>query len=230
MLFSPPLNGISGSAVPCMYITVRVNVGEQVACRELLPMVAATDYRKIIKFTNPALSSIYQFDSHCERSILPCWSIRLTPGLLFIALNQTHVMIKGPIVIVDDDKDDQEVYEESIKDLGISNEIHFFDRPKKMLEYLLNTEEQPFIILSDINMPEMTGLELKKNIQDDPYLCTKGIPFVFISTNASRVSVRHAHALSVQGFFEKPSSIEGFKQMLRTLFEYWELCKHINNT
>jgi CheY-like chemotaxis protein len=79
-------------------------------------------------------------------------------------------------------------------------------------------------------MPAMSGLELKKHMQDDPYLSAKGIPFVFISTNATKVSVRHAHALSVQGYFEKPQSMEAFKAMLRTLFEYWELCKHINNT
>lgn len=139
-------------------------------------------------------------------------------------------MTKGPIIIIEDDKDDQEIYEESIKAIGIPNEIRFFNRAKQALNYLLNTEEQPFIILSDINMPEMNGLELKKQIQDDPYLCTKGIPFVFISTNASKVSVRHAHALSVQGYFEKPVTMDGIKQMLRILFEYWQLCKHINNT
>lgn len=76
----------------------------------------------------------------------------------------------------------------------------------------------------------MNGLELKKQIQDDPYLCTKGIPFNFISTNATNVSVRHAHALSVQGYFEKPNIVEGIKTLLRTLFGYWEMCKHINNT
>jgi hypothetical protein len=67
-------------------------------------------------------------------------------------------------------------------------------------------------------------------MQDDPYLASKGIPFVFISTNATKVSVRHAHALSVQGYFEKPQSLDAFKAMLQTLFDYWELCKHINNT
>jgi CheY-like chemotaxis protein len=139
-------------------------------------------------------------------------------------------MIKGPIIIVEDDKDDQEVYGESIKAIGIRNEIRFFNGGKEVLEYLLTTEEQPFIILSDINMPGMSGLTLKKLIQDDPYLCTKGIPFVFISTNATKVSVRHAHALSVQGYFEKPHTVEEIKAMLKTLFSYWDLCKHINNT
>lgn len=87
-------------------------------------------------------------------------------------------MTKGPIIIIEDDKDDQEVYVEAIKAIGIPNEIYFFNDGREALDYLLNTEEQPFIILSDINMPGMTGLELKKVIQDDPYLCTKGIPFV----------------------------------------------------
>jgi CheY-like chemotaxis protein len=139
-------------------------------------------------------------------------------------------MTKGPIVIVEDDRDDQEIYTEAIRAIGIPNDIHFLNDGAKALEYLSSTEEQPLIILSDINMPVMSGLELKKRIQEDPYLTSKGIPFVFISTNATRVSVRHAHALSVQGYFEKPQRIEDFKEMLRILFGYWKLCRHINNT
>ena len=139
-------------------------------------------------------------------------------------------MIKGPILIIEDDKDDQEVYEECIRELGIENDIVFFEGGKPALDYLLTTEDQPFIIISDVNMPGMSGLELKKIIFDDPFLCTKGIPFVFISTNASKIPVRHAHALSVQGYFEKPANVKEIKNLLRTLFEYWDLCKHINNT
>jgi len=139
-------------------------------------------------------------------------------------------MITGPIIIVEDDPDDQDIYTEAIKAIGITNELRFFDSGQKVLDYLNTTEEQPFILLSDINMPVMTGLELKKHMEDDPYLKAKGIPFVFISTNASNTSVRHAHALSVQGYFEKPNSLEEFKDMLRTLFAYWDRCKHINNT
>jgi CheY-like chemotaxis protein len=139
-------------------------------------------------------------------------------------------MTSGPIVIVEDDPDDQDVYKESIRTIGIPNEICFFGNGKTALDYISTTEDQPLIILSDINMPGMSGLELKKYIQEDPYLSAKGIPFVFISTNATKASVRHAHALSVQGYFEKPQNMQGFTKMLRVLFDYWELCKHINNT
>jgi len=139
-------------------------------------------------------------------------------------------MTHGPIIIVDDDTDDQEIYAEAIKALNIPNEIKFFDAGKDTLDYLYATNEQPFIILSDINMPAMTGLQFKEKIQQDDFLRCKGIPFVFISTNASAGAVRKAHELSVQGYFQKPNSMEDIKSMLKTLFEYWELCKHINNT
>ncbi len=139
-------------------------------------------------------------------------------------------MTKGPILIVDDDDDDQEIYADAIRELGIPNEIRFFDGGKEALDYLLITTEQPFIILSDINMPLMNGLQFKEKIQNNDYLRQKGIPFVFISTNASALTVRQAHTLSVQGYFEKPDKMENVKTMLRKLFDYWELCKHINNT
>ena len=139
-------------------------------------------------------------------------------------------MTEGPIVIVDDDKDDQEIYAEAIKGIGIPNEIRFFAESQKALDYLLTTKEQPFIILSDINMPIMNGLQFKEKIQSDKYLRQKGIPFIFISTNASPTAVRKAHELSVQGYFQKPNNLKEIQSMLKKLFDYWELCKHINNT
>lgn len=139
-------------------------------------------------------------------------------------------MSKGPIVIVDDDKDDQELYAEAIVETGIANEIKFFNDAPKALDYLSNTTEQPFLILSDINMVVMNGFEFKEAIQRDEHLKTKSIPFVFISTNASSEVVRKAHLLSVQGFFKKPADYEGIKNMMQTLFDYWRLCRHINNS
>ncbi len=139
-------------------------------------------------------------------------------------------MTNGPIIIVDDDKDDQEIYAEVIKSIGIPNEIKFFDGGVAAIDYLYTTSEQPFVILSDVNMPVMTGLQFKAKIQEDEYLRVKGIPFIFVSTNADKTAVRQAHVLSVQGYFQKPFTMEEIKSMLRKLFDYWELCKHINNT
>jgi CheY-like chemotaxis protein len=139
-------------------------------------------------------------------------------------------MTKGPIILVEDDPDDRDIYTEAIKAIGIPNEVRFFENGQTALDYLYTTKEQPFIILSDVNMPQMDGLQFKAHIQKDNYLRAKGIPFVFISTNAKASAVRMAHELSVQGYFEKPNNMSAIKDMLRKLFDYWELCKHINNT
>jgi CheY-like chemotaxis protein len=139
-------------------------------------------------------------------------------------------MTNGPIIIVDDDQDDHEIYEVAIKGIGLPNALRFYDHADAALEYLYHTKEQPFIILSDVNMPRMSGLQFKERIQADDVLRSKGIPFVFISTNANAEVVRKAHVLSVQGYFQKPSSLAEMQRMLSVLFEYWELCRHINNT
>jgi len=139
-------------------------------------------------------------------------------------------MTKGPIIIVDDDSDDQNTYAETIKAIGIPNQIKFYSNAQSTLDYLYTTQDQPFIIISDVNLSRMTGVQMKEVIQADNFLRDKGIPFVFISTNASPEIVKRAHQLNVQGFFKKPASDDEFKSMLQLLFDYWALCRHINNT
>lgn len=135
----------------------------------------------------------------------------------------------GPIIVVEDDQDDQYIFEEVIRSIGVSNPILFFDSGINALQYLQTTTDQPFVILSDMNIPKMSGMELRQAIEDDPALKKKAIPFVFVSTDASPIGVRQAYDFTVQGFFKKPDSMEEFKKMLALLFNYWELCRHPNS-
>jgi CheY-like chemotaxis protein len=107
--------------------------------------------------------------------------------------------IKGPIVIVDDDDDDHYILKRVCEKLGITSPIIFFADGKQFLDYLKSTEDKPFIILCDVNMPVMNGLELKRRIDDDEVIRKKGIPFVFFSTSAMSSIVREAFQMSVQG-------------------------------
>ncbi len=69
--------------------------------------------------------------------------------------------ISGPIIIVEDDIDDQEIFADVIKELGISNELIFFPRCPEALQFLQTSTKQPFIIICDINLPGLNGLEFK---------------------------------------------------------------------
>jgi len=130
----------------------------------------------------------------------------------------------GPIIVIEDDIDDQEILIEIFQKLGYINEIVYFSDGNHALDYLNKTDVQPFLILSDVNMPKINGFELRNKIFTNEQLQTKCIPYLFFTTAANKKSVLEAYALSVQGFFKKPSSMEGLENTIRKIVEYWQEC------
>lgn len=134
----------------------------------------------------------------------------------------------GPIIICEDDREDIELLEGIFTALGVPNPRRYYDEGKAILDYLRTTEEQPFVILSNIKVRGMDGLELREQIQKDDLLRKKGIPFVFLSTDARKEVVEQAYELTVQGFFEKQNTEKGVEQQIRKILDYWRDCKHPN--
>lgn len=130
----------------------------------------------------------------------------------------------GPIIIIEDDIDDQEILTEVFKDIDCKNEIIFFSDGEQALDYLTSTEIEPFIIFSDINMPKLGGMELREKIHENEDLRLMSIPYLFFSTSAEQRHVIDAYSKSIQGFFVKPSSYKEIKQVIRTIVSYWEAC------
>lgn len=73
----------------------------------------------------------------------------------------------GPIIIIEDDLSDQFILEEVFEELNYKNELIFFDSGEAALKYLRDTEAEPFLLLSDINMPKLNGMELRKKIHNN---------------------------------------------------------------
>ena len=135
----------------------------------------------------------------------------------------------GPIIIVEDDADDEAIFIDILKDLNIPNRILWFSNSRDAFDYLKNTTEQPFIIFSDVNLPGENGIEFKRRIDNDKQLREKSIPFVFYSTSTDRSIVNEAYTkMTVQGFFKKGNSYEEIKRDIRLIFGYWSICKHPN--
>lgn len=138
-------------------------------------------------------------------------------------------MKTGPIVILEDDVDDHELFKDVLKELKITNEVLWFTSSSEVIEFLKNTEDQPFIIFSDINLPGLSGIELKRVIDADENMRKKSIPFIFYSTAANQEEVNKAYTqMTVQGFFQKPSRYADIKTNIKIIFEYWMICKHPN--
>jgi CheY-like chemotaxis protein len=133
-----------------------------------------------------------------------------------------------PILIVEDDIDDQFLLRKVLERLHVESELLFFANGREAWEYLKRTTRTPFMILCDINMPVMNGLELRAKINEDEEIRKKSIPFILLSTAARERDVALAFDLSVQGFFVKESTLNEMEDSLRTIIYYWDRCRHPN--
>ncbi len=134
----------------------------------------------------------------------------------------------GPIVIIEDDVDDQDILTEIFKELDYGNKLIFFGDSVLALEYLTTTDTEPFLVLSDINMPKLSGMELREKIHNNEDLRLKSIPYLFFSTSAEQKHVIDAYSRSIQGFFIKPSDYDKLKNIIIKIVAYWQECESPN--
>ena len=135
----------------------------------------------------------------------------------------------GPVIIIEDDEDDQDLLKEIFNKLEYSNELHFFSDGYKALDFLNESGVIPFIILSDINLPKLDGFALRNKIKMDEKLQLRCIPYLFFSTAINQEAVINAYSLSVQGFFLKQNSAGELEKTIRVIMEYWQRCAAPNN-
>ena len=143
--------------------------------------------------------------------------------VLYCGMNQ-----EGPIIIIEDDLDDQQMLKEIFAELHVTNELIFVDTGKEAITLLENSSMRPFLIISDINIPTMSGLEVRAAIDRHEQDRVRCVPYVFLSTAASHQTICDAYALSVQGFFMKPDTFKELKETIRCILLYWQRGKTPN--
>ena len=130
----------------------------------------------------------------------------------------------GPIIVIEDDLDDQDMFKVVFNELKVKNEVLFFGDGLAALAYLTASKDQPFLILSDVNLPKLNGLELRDKVHNNESLKLKCIPYLFFTTSANQASVIQAYSKSVQGFFTKPDNFKKLTRMMHHIIEYWKDC------
>jgi CheY-like chemotaxis protein len=131
-----------------------------------------------------------------------------------------------PIIVVEDDADDQELIIVAIKQSGFQNPVMIFDNGMDFLAYLRATDVDPFIIICDIQLPSMDGIEIKQHINNEPELRSKSIPFVYLASVVNQLVLDEVFKSTVQGFFEKGKNFEELATTVKFVLEYWEDSLH----
>lgn len=126
------------------------------------------------------------------------------------------------ILIIEDDEDDRDILKEIFRDLGYKNNIIFFSDSTEALEYIRKPEIEPFIIISDINMPKLGGFDLRNIILEEEVLGDRDIPYIFISNAQDEYSIKQANKLSIQGYIYKGNDYNKYKEKIKNLVDYWK--------
>jgi CheY-like chemotaxis protein len=130
-------------------------------------------------------------------------------------------MEKGPIVLIDDDESDIVFIKEALADLKVENEIISFNKSPDALEYLKTTQEKPFFVLCDLNMPRINGFELCNRLNDSRQERARTYPFLFFSTTDTPSFIDQAFGLGIQGYFVKPTEFAELENLLQGIVNYW---------
>ena len=135
----------------------------------------------------------------------------------------------GPVIIIEDDVDDEDILKEVLHELGVDNKVICFKFCADAWHYFQTTPDKPLVIFCDINLPKKSGLSFKQQIDEDEYLRKKSIPFIFYSTTASQQTINEAYTkMTVQGFFTKGDNYKDIKKLVKIILDYWLNCKHPN--
>ena len=129
---------------------------------------------------------------------------------------------KISILLVEDDHVDIMTIKRAFKDLKITNPVNVCENGLEALDFLRNPQKQfPGVILLDLNMPKMNGIEFLQEIKDDEQF--KSIPVVVLTTSKEEQDKVESFKLGVAGYMIKPVDYMQFVEIIRTIHLYWTL-------
>ena len=139
------------------------------------------------------------------------------------------------VLLVEDDEVDVMNVQRAFRKVNITNPLYFASNGLEALDMLRGKNGQPptvppsrRLILLDLNMPKMGGLEFLQELRADPSLRTT--PVVVLTTSNQDRDRLEAYNLNVAGYILKPVTFSNFAEVMATLNKYWALCELPNQT
>ncbi len=127
-----------------------------------------------------------------------------------------------PILLVEDDQVDAMTVRRALRELHVANPLEHVENGEAALEALRGAGGQrPCIILLDLNMPVMSGIEFLQVVKADAAL--RRIPVVVLTTSSEQQDKVDSFNLGVAGYMRKPVDYQQFVELIRSIDAYWTL-------
>jgi len=127
-----------------------------------------------------------------------------------------------PILLVEDDQVDVMTVKRALNDIRVTNPLVNPENGEEALKYLRDPEsKKPCIILLDLNMPIMNGIEFLQVVKHDAAL--RRIPVVVLTTSEEQQDKVNSFDLGVAGYMAKPVDYRQFVEVMRTIDAYWTM-------
>ena len=127
-----------------------------------------------------------------------------------------------PVLLVEDDTVDAMTVKRALRDLNITNPLVHTLNGEEALEYLNSVgNKKPCIILLDLNMPKMNGIEFLQVIKVNDSL--RKIPIIVLTTSQEEQDKINSFRLGVAGYMLKSIDYKEFVEIVRTINLYWTL-------
>lgn len=128
------------------------------------------------------------------------------------------------ILVVDDDPGFVHLLRELMKDVRRRHELHPVKDGVEALQFLHAPKShaaapQPDLVLLDINMPRLGGLEVLSAIKSDPELCA--IPVIVVSTSSAPHDVRQSYWAKANCYVQKPANLEEYERLVHAIGAFW---------
>jgi CheY-like chemotaxis protein len=144
-------------------------------------------------------------------------------------MNTKHVV---EILLVEDNPEDLELTQRALRKAHVTNRVQIARDGDEALQFIFcegphadrRIEDTPKVILLDLKLPKVDGLEVLKRIKGDPR--TKAIPVVMLTSSKEQNDVVESYQLGVNSYIVKPVNFEGFVAAVEKLGMYWLLLNH----
>jgi len=136
-------------------------------------------------------------------------------------------MSNRPILLVEDNPDDVELTVRAQTEAKITNSVVIARNGVEALDYLFGTgahagrdpREQPVVVLLDIKLPLLNGIDVLKRMRDDDR--TRLTPVVMLTSSTERTDIAATYGLGANSYVRKPVEFETFVSAARQLGLYW---------